>query len=98
MNGPVLLLGAGGTKSVKGPMKDEILPAILAEKSRIAGSDPKGRVARLVEFLQNEFHVTPELPKEQYPGLPLLMVARHGSRLPGAFPRGTGREHAREAS
>lgn len=73
MSGTVLFLGAGATKSVNGPMTDEILPAIFAEKSRIAASDPKGRVARLVEFLQNEFHVAPGLPKEQYPGLPLLM-------------------------
>jgi hypothetical protein len=36
-------------------------------------SDPKGRVAKLVQFLQNEFHVYAGLPKEQYPGLPLLM-------------------------
>ena len=54
-------------------MTDEILPAMFAEKSRIASSDPGGRVAKLVQFLQTEFHVIPGLPKEQYPGLPLLM-------------------------
>jgi len=73
MSGTVLFLGAGATKSVQGPMTDEILPAMFAEKSRIAASDPKGRVAKLVQFLQNEFHVNSGLPKEQYPGLPLLM-------------------------
>jgi len=73
MGGTVLFLGAGATKSVKGPMTDEILPAIYAEKARIAMSDPKGRVAQLVQFLQGEFHVNPTLPKEHYPGLPLLM-------------------------
>ncbi len=73
MSGTVLFLGAGATKSVQGPMTDEILPAIFAEKARIATSDPEGRVAQLVQFLQDEFHVSPGLPKEQYPGLPLLM-------------------------
>src|SRR5262249_41142755 len=73
MGGKVLFLGAGATKSVEGPMTDEILPAIFAEKARIAVSDPKGRVAQLVQFLQDEFHVNPGLSKEQYPGLPLLM-------------------------
>jgi len=73
MSGTVLFLGAGATKSVKGPMTDEILPAIFAEKVRIAASDPKGRVVRLVQFLTDEFYVNPGLTKEQYPGLPLLM-------------------------
>jgi hypothetical protein len=73
MSGTVLFLGAGATKSVKGPLTDEIVPAIFAENARIAASDPKGRVAQLVQFLQDEFHVSPGLPKEQYPGLPLLM-------------------------
>lgn len=73
MSGTVLFLGAGATKAVKGPMTDEILPAMFAEKVRIGASDPKGRVAKLVQFLESEFHVTSGLPKEQYPGLPLLM-------------------------
>jgi hypothetical protein len=73
MSGTVLFLGAGATKSVQGPMTDEILPSIYAEKSPIATSEPAGRVAKLVQFLQSEFHISPGLPKEQYPGLPLLM-------------------------
>jgi len=73
MGGTVLFLGAGATKSVQGPMTDEILPAMFAEQSRIAASDPKGPVAQLVRFLENAFHINSGLPKEQYPGLPLLM-------------------------
>ena len=73
MSGTILFLGAGATKSVNGPMTDDILPAIFAEKSRISVSGPKGRLAKLVEFLQDEFHVSPGLQKELYPGLPLMM-------------------------
>jgi hypothetical protein len=73
MGGTVLFLGAGATKSVQGPMTDEILPAMFAEQARIAASDPKGRVAQLVRFLEKEFHVNLVIKKEQYPGLPLLM-------------------------
>jgi hypothetical protein len=73
MTGTVLFLGAGATKSVQGPMTDEILPAIYARKSSVASYDSTGRVAKLAQFLENEFHVSPGLPKEQYPGLPLLM-------------------------
>jgi len=54
-------------------MTDEILPKMFTESARIAASDPQGRVSKLVQFLQTEFHVDPALPKEQYPGLPLLM-------------------------
>ena len=54
-------------------MTDEIPPAIDAEKARILMSDPKGRDALLIQFLQDEFHVNPTLPKEHYPELPLLM-------------------------
>jgi hypothetical protein len=35
--------------------------------------DPSGRVDALVEFLAQEFHVNATTPKENYPGLPLLM-------------------------
>ena len=73
MSGTVLFLGAGATKSVQGPMTDEILPAMFTEMSLIANSDPKGRVAKLMHFLESEFHINSGLPKEQYPGLPLLM-------------------------
>jgi hypothetical protein len=74
MGGTVLFLGAGATKSVDGPMTDEILPAMYAAKARIpAGDDPQGRVGQLVKFLETTFNVRPDLPKEQYPSLPLLM-------------------------
>jgi hypothetical protein len=73
MSGTVLFLGAGATKSVQGPMTDEILPAMFSQHSQLSASDSSGRVASLVRFLQSEFHVTATLPKEQYPGLPLLM-------------------------
>src|SRR5713101_420562 len=54
-------------------MTDEILPAMFSQQSSLAASDTTGRVASLVRFLESEFHVTAGLPKEQYPGLPLLM-------------------------
>ena len=73
MGGTVLFLGAGATKSVKGPMTDEILPAIYASNSTSSGSDATGRVGQLAKFLENEFHIDQGLAKEQYPGLPLLM-------------------------
>jgi hypothetical protein len=58
MAGTVLFLGAGATKSVHGPMTDEILPAMFSQQLPLAASDPKGRVASLVRFLENEFHIT----------------------------------------
>lgn len=73
MSGTVLFLGAGATKSVKGPLTDEILPTFYAEQAQLAASDPTGPVARLVHFLETEFHMQPGLSKELCPGLPLLM-------------------------
>lgn len=73
MDETILFLGAGATKSVQGPMTDEILPRMYADKALLASADPKGLVARLVQFLETEFHVHAGLSKEQYPGLPLLM-------------------------
>lgn len=74
MSGTVLFLGAGATKSEKGLLTDEILPALLAAKASLEQQDPSGRVNSLVDFLTQEFHVDPNQPdKYQYPGLPLLL-------------------------
>ena len=74
MGGTVVFLGAGATKSVHGPMTDEILPAMYAAKARIpATDDPRGRIGHVVNFLEQTFNVSPGLPKEQYPSLPVLM-------------------------
>jgi hypothetical protein len=67
MGGTVLFLGAGATKSVQGPLTDEILPRFYESNA------PFGNVPTLVDFLQREFHLQPGLPKEQYPSLPLLL-------------------------
>jgi len=67
MSGTVLFLGAGATKSVQGPLTDEILPKLYE------GALPFGLSAKLIGFLQQEFHLRPAMPKEQYPSLPLLL-------------------------
>lgn len=66
----IVFLGAGATKSCNGPLTDEILPAIhgyAAEAGAGAG------MARLRQFLEQEFHVSVGAPKAHYPGLPLLL-------------------------
>jgi NAD-dependent SIR2 family protein deacetylase len=73
VSGTVLFLGAGATKSVQGPLTDEILPKLYESSVPFSATDPSGRVAKLIGFLQQEFHLRPALPKEQYPSLPLLL-------------------------
>ena len=67
MAGTVTILGAGATKSVMGPLTDEILPMILAKK------DGAALLGEFATFLAETFHVTSESEKIDYPGLPLLM-------------------------
>lgn len=71
MSGTVLFLGAGATKSVQGPLTDEILPRVYENNLSWMAADPKA--ARLAGFLQQEFHLRPGLKKEQCPSLPLLL-------------------------
>lgn len=75
MPGTVTFLGAGATKSCQGPLTSEILPSMLHRESAsgTASPDLSGRSALIQAFLSEQFHVTPESPKEHYPGLPLLM-------------------------
>jgi len=73
MPGTVLFLGAGATKAVYGPLTDEILPKVFTKLQPLAGSNPESPEGKLVQFLQTQFHLTPGLPKDRYPGLPLLM-------------------------
>lgn len=55
-------------------MTDEILPAMYAAKARLPPTDdPQGRVGQVVNFLEETFNVRADLPKEQYPSLPVLM-------------------------
>lgn len=55
-------------------MTDEILPAMYDAKARLPPSDdPLGRVGQVVSFLEQTFNVRADLPKEQYPSLPVLM-------------------------
>jgi len=73
MSETVLFLGAGATKSAKGLLTDEILPELLSAKTRLQAQNPNSKVDALLKFLAQEFHVNATTPKEQYPGLPLLM-------------------------
>jgi hypothetical protein len=73
MPGTVIFLGAGATKSVKGPLTNEILKKILYPKtdpSLPSGAPPPPKLRKFVETL---FHVNSATPIEQFPGLPLLM-------------------------
>ncbi len=70
MAGTVIFLGAGATKACGGPMTNEILPLILGSAPTF---DPAGRLPRLRQFLQEQFHILPNSPQDSYPGLPMLM-------------------------
>lgn len=70
MPGTVTFLGAGATKACGGLITNEILPAILANPPAV---DPAGRLPKLSQFLQEQFHVLPGSTPESYPGLPMLM-------------------------
>lgn len=70
MCGTVIFLGAGATKACGGPMTNEILPAILGGPP---ADDPARRLPRLDQFLQEQFHISSNLPSNWYPGLPMLM-------------------------
>ncbi len=65
----VIFLGAGATKACDGLLTSEILPAILADTT---AADPAGRLPKLHQFLQQQFHISYGAP-ESYPGLPMLM-------------------------
>ena len=69
MPGTVIFLGAGATKSCNGPLTSEILPNILRREH----PTPNGRSDLITAFLSRQFHVTPQSPNDQYPGLPLVM-------------------------
>ncbi len=70
MGDTVIILGAGATKSVGGPLTQDILHGILESKS-----DPatQGKLLPLEQFLIENFHLQPTAQPEDYPGLPLLM-------------------------
>jgi hypothetical protein len=73
MAGTVIFLGAGATKSVEGPLTNEILKKMLYPEL-----DPNlpGRASPpplLSEFVEKLFHVNSTTPVEQFPSLPLLM-------------------------
>jgi hypothetical protein len=66
----VVILGAGATKSVGGPLTQDILHGILQSKA-----DPatEGKLLPLEQFLIENFHLQPTAQPVDYPGLPLLM-------------------------
>jgi hypothetical protein len=70
MEKTIVFLGAGATKACHGPLTDEILPGI-----HDLAADPVSGLSLniLKSFLEREFHVATDSPKELYPGLPLVM-------------------------
>jgi hypothetical protein len=70
MPGTVVILGAGATKACAGPMTNEILPEVLVNKASLPSAAALGE---LELFLLEQFHVGLGTPKDEYPGLPLLM-------------------------
>jgi kumamolisin len=70
MTTTAIFLGAGATRACGGPLTNDILPGIL---DGAPVSDPTGRVPRLQQFLQDQFHILRNGPRESYPGLPMLM-------------------------
>ncbi len=66
----VIILGAGATKSVGGPLTRDILHGMLQSKS-----DPvtRGKLLLVEQFLAENFHLQPLAQPADYPGLPLLM-------------------------
>ncbi len=67
INKTVIFLGAGATKSVGGPLTNEILREMLY------GSTQAKTPPLLREFVEKFFHVNAATPVEQFPGLPLFM-------------------------
>lgn len=68
MAGTVVFLGAGATKSCGGPMTNEILPEVLGRPDPLSPSS-----VLLSDFLDKLFHVNRAAPRDQFPGLPLVM-------------------------
>ncbi len=66
----VIILGAGATKSVGGPLTKDILHGMLQSKG---DSATQGKLLALERFLIENFHLQPNALPEDYPGLPLLM-------------------------
>jgi hypothetical protein len=66
----VIVLGAGATKSVGGPLTQEILYEMLQSK---ADADTQGKLLPLEQFLIENFHLQSTAQPADYPGLPLLM-------------------------
>lgn len=67
MTGTVVFLGAGATKALGGPLTSEILPEMLYGPNR-------GQPSTLLsDFVEELFHIKRDTPREQFPGLPLLM-------------------------
>lgn len=63
-----MILGAGATKSCKGPLTNEILSEVF--KADIPNAPA---LADLKQFLTQNFHVPAGASQQDYPGLPLLM-------------------------
>lgn len=67
MPGTVVILGAGASKSAKGPLTEEILPHIILRK------DLAPQLGEFAEFLRETFHTGVASGEAEYPSLPLLM-------------------------
>ena len=69
MDGTVVILGAGATKSCGGPLTKEILHGMLQGK----GGPGTERLSKLKQFLTEVFLLKPDAKEDDYPGLPLFM-------------------------
>ena len=70
MGETALVLGAGATKSCKGPLTNEILNEVFLNKADFPNA---AALTELEQFLQQNFHVPAGATQHDYPGLPLLM-------------------------
>ena len=68
----VVIFGAGATKACGGPLTNEILPDVFSLRQDL---EREGYLAKLEEFLVENFHLPPEPMRQShhYPPLPLVL-------------------------
>jgi hypothetical protein len=73
MNNTVIICGAGASKASGAPLTAEILPEAMCNYNEL---EREGYLAKLDNFLQAEFHLSPNpacRSQDNYPPLPLLL-------------------------
>jgi hypothetical protein len=68
----VVIFGAGATKACGGPLTNEILPDVFDLRQQL---EREGYLAKLEEFLVENFHLPPETERrsDHFPPLPLVL-------------------------